>query len=176
MNYAEIKYNDIANGEGVRTSLFVSGCRHHCKNCFNQMTWDFAYGEPFTDEVQEKILTSCEPMWINGLSLLGGEPFEPENQEALLALLKAFHQRFPKKDVWCYTGFHFEEILGKSEKAARCFTAISADLLKEIDILVDGPYIEAQHSIMLKFRGSANQRVIDVKQSLAADKIVLHLE
>ncbi|MBE6816442.1 MAG: anaerobic ribonucleoside-triphosphate reductase activating protein [Ruminococcaceae bacterium] len=176
MNYAEIKYNDIANGEGVRTSLFVSGCRHHCKNCFNQMTWDFGYGKAFTNEVQEKIFASLEPGWINGLSLLGGEPFEPENQETLLAFLKEFHRRFPKKDVWCYSGFTYEEITGQTDKKSRCFTNISKELLKNIDILVDGRYVEELHDIRLKFRGSSNQRVIDVKQTMDKDEIVLHLE
>lgn len=174
MNYSEIKYNDIANGIGVRTSLFVSGCRHHCKNCFNEITWDFNYGKPFTDEVKEKILKSVEPSWINGLSLLGGEPFEPENQEALLDLLKEFHKRYPQKDVWCYSGFTIEEILG--EKKSRAFTEISKALLENIDVLVDGKYVEELHSIMLKFRGSSNQRVINVKPTLETGEIVLYLE
>ncbi len=176
MNYAEIKYNDIANGEGVRTSLFVSGCRHHCKNCFNQITWDFAYGNEFTEEVKQKILDSVEPSWINGVSLLGGEPFEPENQQALLELLRDFHARYPKKDVWCYSGFTFEEITGQTEHPSRCFTPISKELLAQIDILVDGRYVEELHDIRLKFRGSSNQRVIDVKQTLDSGEIVLHLE
>ena len=176
MNYAEIKFNDIANGEGVRTSLFVSGCRHHCKNCFNAITWDFGYGKEFTDEVIEKIFNATEPDWINGLSLLGGEPFEPENQSALLDLLKKFHERFPKKDVWCYSGFTFEEITGQSENTSRAFTDISTELLKNIDILVDGRYVEELHDIRLKFRGSSNQRVIDVKKTFEQNEIVLHLE
>ena len=172
MNYAEIKYNDIANGEGVRTSLFVSGCRHHCKNCFNQMTWDFAYGKVFDEATKEKLLSSVEPYWINGLSLLGGEPFEPENQAGLLDLLTEFHRRFPDKNVWCYMGFTFEQIRGSSRAA----TAVSEQLLEQIDILVDGPYVEALHDIRQKFRGSSNQRVIDVKQTLAQNKIALYLE
>ena len=174
MNYSEIKYNDIANGIGVRTSLFVSGCRHHCKNCFNEITWDFNHGKPFTDEVKEKILKSVEPSWINGLSLLGGEPFEPENQGALLELLKEFHSRYPEKDVWCYSGFTLEEIIG--EKKSRAFTEISKALLENIDVLVDGKYVEELHSIMLKFRGSSNQRVINVKQTLENGNIILYLE
>ena len=176
MNYAEIKYNDIANGEGVRTSLFVSGCRHHCKNCFNEITWDFGYGKEFTDEVKEKIFEATTPDWINGLSLLGGEPFEPENQSGLLDLLRDFHERFPKKDVWCYSGFTFEEITGQSESKSRAFTDISTELLRNIDILVDGRYVEALHDIRLKFRGSSNQRVIDVKKTFEQNEIVLHLE
>lgn len=176
MNYAEIKYNDIANGEGVRTSLFVSGCRHHCKNCFNQIAWDFEYGKKFDKETQEKILKSIQPSWINGLSLLGGEPFEPENQKELLTFLKKFHSCFPSKDVWCYSGFTFEQILGMSEPESRCHTEISKELLRQIDILVDGPYVEKLHNISLKFRGSSNQRVIDVKKTLEKGEIVLHLE
>ncbi len=174
MNYAEIKYNDIANGIGVRTSLFVSGCRHHCKNCFNEVTWDFAYGKPFDGEIKEEILKSVEPSWINGLSLLGGEPFEPENQAGLLALLEEFHERYPKKDVWCYSGFTLEQILGKEK--SRAYTDISEKLLRNIDVLVDGRYVEELHSIVLKFRGSSNQRVIDVKKTLDSGDIVLYLD
>ena len=174
MNFAEIKYNDIANGEGVRTSLFVSGCRHRCKNCFNQITWDFNYGKPFDEKTNEEIINSAEPYWINGLSLLGGEPFEPENQTELLELLREFHARFPKKDVWCYSGFTFEEITGKKE--SRAFTETSKELLENIDILVDGRYEEELHSITLKFRGSSNQRVIDVKKTLETGEIILYLE
>lgn len=176
MNYAEIKYNDIANGLGVRTSLFVSGCRHHCKNCFNYMTWDFNYGKIYDDAVESTILKSIEPSWVDGLSLLGGEPFEPENQPALLNLLKKFRKTFPNKNVWCYSGFLFEEITGKTEEKSRCFTSISTEMLSYIDVLVDGRFEEDKKSVMLKFRGSSNQRVIDVKQTLAHGKIVLYLE
>lgn len=176
MNYAEIKFNDIANGIGVRTSLFVSGCRHHCKNCFNYMTWDFNYGKPYTQEIEDKIINSIEPDWINGLSLLGGEPFEPENQESLIKLLKRFHETYPKKDVWCYSGFTFEEIMGKTEEKSRCYTNNSKELLELIDVLVDGRFIEEQKNIMLKFRGSTNQRIIDVKKTLAQNEIVLYLD
>ncbi len=174
MNYGEIKNNDIANGEGVRTSLFVSGCRHCCKNCFNQQTWDFGFGEPFTEETMMKILKDCEPYWINGLSLLGGEPFEPENQRVLLPFLIMFKEKYPQKDIWCYSGFTIEEILGKKE--SRAHTDISAEMLSLIDILVDGRFVEEKKDITLKFRGSSNQRVIDVKKTLAQNKIVLHLE
>lgn len=171
MNIAEIKFNDIANGLGVRTSVFVSGCRHRCKNCFNAVAWDFAYGKPFDEEIKEKILKSAEPDWINGLSILGGEPFEPENQAELLALLKEFHTRFPEKDVWCYSGFTLEQIFGKEK--SRAFTDISEKLLKNIDVLVDGRYVEELHSITLKFRGSSNQRIIDVKKTLNSGEIAL---
>lgn len=176
MNWAEIKKNDIANGEGVRTSLFVSGCRHHCKNCFNKITWDFGYGKPYSQETQQEILDSIDHYWINGLSLLGGEPFEPENQQEIIGLLKEFHQRFPEKNVWCYSGFTIEEITGKSSPKSRSFTEHSIEMLKLIDILVDGPFIEEKKNIMLKFRGSENQRVIDIKKTVENGEIVLYLD
>lgn len=172
MNYGEIKKNDIANGEGVRTSLFVSGCRHHCKNCFNRETWDFGFGQPFTEETAKDILDACDHDWINGLSLLGGEPFEPENQKVLLPFLIMFHHRFPNKTVWCYTGFTFEEITGK--KKSRAHTDISGEMLSCIDVLVDGPFIEAQKDITLVFKGSSNQRLIDVKKTLKNKKVELY--
>ncbi len=174
MNYGEIKKNDIANGEGIRTSLFVSGCRHHCKNCFNQSTWDFSFGELFTEETMTEIFKSCEPDWINGISLLGGEPFEPENQRVLLPFLIMFNERFKDKTVWCYSGFTFEEITGKKE--SRAFTDISREMLSNIDVLVDGEYVEDKKDISLAFRGSSNQRIIDVKKTLDTGEIVLHLE
>lgn len=176
MNWAEIKKNDIANGEGVRTSLFVSGCRHHCKNCFNKITWDFNYGKPYIHQTQQEILDSIDCYWINGLSLLGGEPFEPENQQEIIGLLKEFHQRFPEKNVWCYSGFTIEEITGKSSPKSRAFTEHSIEMLKLIDILVDGPFIEEKKNIMLKFRGSENQRVIDIKKTFENGEIVLYLD
>lgn len=174
MNYGEIKKNDIANGEGVRTSLFVSGCRHHCKNCFNQSTWDFGFGELFTEKTQEDILSSCEPDWVNGLSLLGGEPFEPENQKVILPFLIMFKERFPNKNIWCYSGFTFEEITGQEK--SRAHTDISKEMLGLIDILVDGRFVEEKKDISLVFRGSSNQRIIDVKKSLKEKKIILYLE
>ena len=174
MNYGEIKKNDIANGEGVRTSLFVSGCRHHCKNCFNQDTWDFNFGEPFTQKTAEDIFDSCAPKWINGLSLLGGEPFEPENQKELLPFLLSFRDRFPDKTIWCYSGFTFEEITGKKE--SRAYTDISRRVLELMDVLVDGRFVEEKKDISLVFRGSSNQRIIDVKKSLDQHEVVLYLE
>ena len=172
MNYGEIKKNDIANGEGVRTSLFVSGCRHHC---FNQQTWDFSFGKPFTEETMEEIFDSCAPDWINGLSLLGGEPFEPENQKVLLPFLIMFKERFPNKTIWCYTGFTLEEIMGKRANS-RAFTPISSEMLSLIDVLVDGPYIEDKKDISLVFRGSSNQRIIDVKKSFKNKQLELYLD
>lgn len=174
MNYGEIKKNDIANGEGIRTSLFVSGCRHHCKNCFNQATWDFGFGALFTEKTMEEIFAACEPGWINGLSLLGGEPFEPENQKVLLPFLIMFKEKFPAKTIWCYSGFTFEEIIGKAE--SRAFTDISMEMLSLIDVLVDGRFVEEKKDISLAFRGSSNQRVIDVKKSLDSEAVVLYLE
>ncbi len=176
MNWAEIKTNDIANGEGVRTSLFVSGCRHHCKNCFNSMTWDFGYGQLFTEETMEEIFKSVDHDWINGITLLGGEPFEPENQKVLVPFLVMFHERFPNKNVWCYTGFTLEQILGEGEPKSRAATEIAKEMLTLIDVLVDGPFVEELHSITLKFRGSSNQRVIDIKKTINEKKIVLYLE
>lgn len=176
MNWAEIKTNDIANGEGVRTSLFVSGCRHHCKNCFNDIAWDFGYGELFTEETMEKIFDSIDHPWINGVTLLGGEPFEPENQRVLVPFLVMLREKFPDKTVWCYTGFTIEQILGKSEPKSRAATDVSNKMLSLIDVLVDGPYVESLHDISLKFRGSSNQRVIDMKKSIESNKIVLYLE
>ena len=176
MNWAEIKTNDIANGEGVRTSLFVSGCRHHCKNCFNDIAWDFGYGELFTEETMEKIFDSIDHPWINGVTLLGGEPFEPENQRVLVPFLVMLREKFPDKTVWCYTGFTIEQILGKSEPKTHAATDVSNEMLSLIDVLVDGPYVESLHDISLKFRGSSNQRVIDMKKSIESNKIVLYLE
>lgn len=174
MNYGEIKKCDIANGDGVRTSLFVSGCRHHCKNCFNEQTWDFSFGEAFTDEVARDIIDSCRHDWVNGLSVLGGEPFEPENQADLLSFLTQFKKALPDKDIWCYTGFLYEEITGKIP--SRACTPYSEKLLALIDVLVDGPFVEAKKNISLRFRGSENQRVIDVKKTITNQKITLLLQ
>ncbi|MBE5744064.1 MAG: anaerobic ribonucleoside-triphosphate reductase activating protein [Clostridiales bacterium] len=169
MNYATIKYNDIANGTGVRTSLFVSGCTHKCKGCFNSEAWDFNYGKPFDKDVQEKILASIDNYFIDGLSLLGGEPFEPENQIELYPFLLEFKKRFPNKTIWCYTGYLFDkELLGNS----RANISITKDMLSLIDVLVDGRFIEAQKNISLQFRGSENQRIIDVKKSLEKGEVV----
>ena len=169
MNYGEIKNFDIANGEGVRVSLFVSGCTHHCKNCFNKETWDFGFGKPFTAETEELLLKELEPDYIDGLSLLGGEPFEPHNQAALLPFLRRVKERFPKKNIWCYTGYLFDREL-LSESRARC--EHTDEMLSLIDILVDGEFVQELYSITLQFRGSSNQRIIDVKNSLAAGEVV----
>lgn len=170
MNYATIKKRDIANGIGVRVSLFVSGCTHHCKNCFNKETWDFSYGELFTEDTVNTILEYLQPDYVSGLSLLGGEPFEVQNQGALLQLVKRVKEKYPQKDIWCYTGYVFDTQL-LCDSRARC--SYTDELLSYIDVLVDGPYIEEQKDISLQFRGSKNQRVIDVKRSLATGEIVL---
>lgn len=169
MNYATIKPVDIANGEGVRVSLFVSGCRHKCKNCFNSEAWSFSYGKPFTTETIEQLLGFLAPDYITGVTLLGGEPFEPENQPELAKFLEEFKAKFPTKNVWCYTGFVYDkELLGKS----RAKTPYTLKMLKNIDVLVDGRFVENLKDISLKFRGSSNQRIIDVKQSLDAGEVV----
>ena len=173
MNYAEIKTTDIANGEGVRVSLFVSGCTHHCKNCFNSIAWDFDYGKPFTKEVQESLFEALSPDYIAGLSLLGGEPMEPQNQEALLPFVEAVKERFPKKTIWCYTGFTLQKNGTFQEERANC--KATKKLLSLIDVLVDGRFIEELKDIRLVFRGSSNQRVIDLKRTFESNSIVLYL-
>ncbi len=168
MNYGEIKKFDIANGLGVRVSLFVSGCRHCCTGCFNSDTWSFTYGKLYTNDTENEIIEALRPDYISGFSLLGGEPFEPENQPELLHLLKRIRAEYPNKNIWCYTGFLMDaEILGES----RAHTDISKELLGCIDVLVDGKFIEELKDISLKFRGSSNQRIIDVKASLDSGKI-----
>ena len=157
MNYGTIKYNDISNGEGVRISLFVSGCTNHCPGCFQPETWDFSYGNVFTKEVEDQILSSLQRPYINGLSLLGGDPFEPSNQRALLPFLRRVREQAPTKDVWCYTGYTLEELKSKSPHP-RC--EVTDELLACIDVLVDGRFEEDQKDIGLVFRGSSNQRIL----------------
>ena len=169
MNYAVIKKFDIANGPGVRVSLFVRGCRHFCKNCFNSEAWDFNLGKPFTDEVAEEIITAVEPQHITGFSVLGGEPFEPENQEGVLDIVKRIKTLFPEKSIWIYTGFLFDEQLLKGT-VGRPETV--KEILKYTDVVVDGKFVEELKSPDLLFRGSSNQRIIDVKKSLTQGKTV----
>lgn len=171
MNYGEIKNCDIANGTGCRISLFVSGCTHHCKGCFNAQTWDFAFGKPFTAEVENQVLKLLEPSYIRGLSLLGGEPFEPENQKVLLPFLQRVKSLYPTKDIWCYSGYLFEEIIGK--QTARCTTNLSAQMLALIDVLVDGEFKQDLKDIRLAFCGSTNQRIINVQKSIKTGEVEL---
>ena len=172
MHYGEIKKCDIANGEGVRVSLFVSGCTHHCPGCFNQETWDFGYGKEYTDETEREIMDALSPGYVNGLSLLGGEPFEPQNQKVLVQLLRKVKERYPEKNIWCYTGYLYDREL-LSESRARCEQCEHTDeMLSMIDVLVDGRFVEALKDIRLVFRGSSNQRIIDVKKSLESGEIV----
>ena len=170
MNYANIKWYDIANGPGVRVSLFVSGCRNRCKNCFNPETWDFDYGQPFTAETEEKILKAMEPEHIRGFTLLGGDPFEPENAEALLPFMRRMRKMYPEKSIWCFTGYDYERDLLTGKKGDPD-TVIK--LLRCLDVLVDGRFVEELKDLNLRFRGSSNQRIIAVKESLKKDEIVL---
>lgn len=170
MNYANIKYNDIANGEGVRVSLFVSGCTHHCKNCFNKETWDFNYGRPFDKSVEDEIIKNLEPDYINGLTLLGGEPMEPANQQGLLNFVKRVKAIYPNKTIWCYSGYLFDKEL---LQPSRAFCTWTRELLSYIDILVDGEFVEELKDITLRFKGSSNQRIIDVQESLKNNCVVL---
>lgn len=173
MNYGEIKKTDIGNGEGVRVSLFVSGCTHHCQGCFNRETWDFSYGKPFTEETQQEIVRLLNADYISGLSILGGEPFEPENQRALLPLFRQVKERYPGKNIWCYTGYLFDRELLK-ESRARC--EVTDEILSLTDVLVDGEFIQEQRNISLRFRGSENQRIIDVPKSLKEGRVCLKEE
>ena len=175
MNYATIKWTDIANGEGVRISLFVSGCTHRCKNCFNQIAWDFLYGEAFDEAVAEKILKELGENYIAGLSLLGGEPLEPQNQQALYPFIQEVKRRYPDKTIWCYTGFLLDEKTGELKEREKN-TPYTKKLIGLFDVLVDGPFVEDLKDIRLKFRGSANQRLIDVKNTLKTGKFVPYME
>ena len=170
MNYAAIKRRDIADGPGVRVSLFVSGCTHRCKGCFNEEAQNFSYGEPFTPAVEEALLEDLAPDYVDGLTLLGGEPFEPVNQRALLPFLRRVRERFPQKDVWAYTGYVYEEELLR-ESRARC--EVTDELLSLVDVLVDGEFVEEAKDITLLFRGYAKQRLIDLKATRAAGAVVL---
>ena len=178
MHYGRINKNDIANGKGVRVTLFVSGCRHHCEGCFNPETWNFSYGDPYTKEVEDEVLEALAPDHIAGLTLLGGEPMEVENQQVLAGLVKRVKDTYPNKNIWCYTGYTLEsDLLGKCENekgvkgASRC--EVTDEMLSCIDVLVDGEFKLPLKDIRLKFRGSSNQRVIDLPASLKAGEVVL---
>lgn len=170
MNYATIKPYDVANGPGVRVSLFVSGCTHHCKGCFNAETWDFNYGEPYTQEVEDRIVKALEPSYIKGFSLLGGEPFEPANQAVLYRTLERIKKTYPEKTVWCYSGYDFEKDILAGKLGA---WEITRRMLACIDILVDGEFKEPLKNPNLRFKGSANQRIILVQESLKTDEVIL---
>lgn len=169
MNFADIKQYDVANGVGVRVSLFVSGCTHHCKDCFNKEAWDFDYGEPFTEKEIGLIMEYLKPAYVSGLSLLGGEPMEPSNQEGLLPLLRLVDERYPEKNIWCYTGYRFEEDI--LEKMCR-ESEVTREIMSYIDIMVDGEFQVERKNLKVNFRGSDNQRIIDVKKSLASGEVI----
>ena len=167
MNYATIKNCDIANGPGVRVSLFVSGCTHRCKGCFNEVAWDFDYGQPFTESVMDSILEMLRPSYVRGLTLLGGEPFEPQNQGPVVELLRRIKRELPEKSIWAFSGYLFDrDIL--SGRLGDC-----SEYLSYLDVLVDGPFVEAKKNLSLRFRGSENQRLIDIPASLSTGEIVL---
>ncbi|MBQ8003751.1 MAG: anaerobic ribonucleoside-triphosphate reductase activating protein [Oscillospiraceae bacterium] len=169
MYYGQLKNNDIANGIGVRVTLFVSGCRNGCKNCFQPETWNFCYGEEFTQETEDYILSLLSPSHIGGLTLLGGEPFEPENQRGLLPFLRRVKENYPQKTIWAFSGFTYEELLGKS----RAHCDVTDEILSLLDVLVDGRYIDEQKDISLRFRGSRNQRLIDIPETRKRGTVVL---
>lgn len=170
MNYGEIKYFDVANGPGIRTSLFVSGCTHHCKNCFNAKTWDFNYGEPFTDRQIDDIIISLMPEYVNGFTLLGGEPFEPVNQKGILPLLRRIKKELPSKSIWIFTGYLFDrEIIGEMVGNI----PETEEILKLTDVIIDGRFVEELKNLNLKFKGSSNQRTIDVQKSLKTGNVEL---
>lgn len=169
MNYAAIKPCDIANGPGVRVSLFVSGCTHHCPGCFQPETWDFQYGSPFTEDTMAHILDLLAPGYVEGLTLLGGEPMEPANREALLPLLDAVRQRYPKKSIWCYTGYTFEVLRAGKPGPKETIDA----MLSHLDVLVDGPFVESKKNLNLRFRGSSNQRLIAIPSSISTGCTIL---
>lgn len=165
MYYGEIKNCDIANGEGVRVTLFVSGCTNHCKNCFQPQTWDFDYGQPFTAETEQHILDLLAPGYINGLTLLGGEPFEPANQRVLVPFLHRVREAYPKKNIWSFSGFTYEEL---TTDGTYCRCEVTDEMLSLLDVLVDGRFVEELKDISLRFRGSSNQRLIDLNASRSA--------
>lgn len=170
MRYGAIKKRDIANGPGVRVVLFVSGCTHHCKGCFQPQTWDFNYGEEYTAETEQELIDALVPDFIDGLTLLGGEPFEPENQKELITLLRRLRKELPQKTVWAFSGYTFEELTGKKESRARC--EVTDEMLSLVDVLVDGEFQLDKRNISLQFRGSENQRLIDLPQTFQNGEIV----
>lgn len=171
MYYGNIKKYDIADGEGVRVTLFVSGCTNKCKGCFQPETWNFCYGQPYTEETEKEILEAMNNDYIQGLTLLGGEPFEPDNQRVLVTLLQKVKETYPDKDVWSYTGFVYDKDL---VPGGRRYTEVTDEMLSMIDVLVDGPFVEEKKNISLSYRGSENQRVIDLKKTLQEGRVILY--
>ena len=169
MNYAAIKKTDVANGPGVRVSLFVSGCTHHCKGCFNEEAWDFSYGKPFDQHAVKEIVEALEPDYIRGFSLLGGEPFEPENQAVLVGVLRHVREHYPQKTIWCYSGYLFDEDMLKGRLGD---PSITMEMLGYLNVLVDGEFVLSEKDLNLRFKGSRNQRIIDVPRSLKEKKII----
>ena len=170
MHFSAIKNNDIANGLGIRVSLFVSGCRNHCPGCFQPETWDFRYGKPFDPGVESQVLEMLKPAYISGLTILGGEPMEQENQRGLLPFLKRVRQTYPNKDIWLYSGFTWEMLTGK--EPARCQCSVTGEVLGLLDILVDGRFDESKKDMRLRFRGSSNQRIIQVPETLRTGNVI----
>ena len=169
MHYATIKWHDVSNGPGVRVSLYVSGCRNRCKNCFNPETWDFDYGTPFDHDTEERILDTLEPGYMHGLTVLGGEPMEPENQADLLPFLRRYRARYPQKPLWLFTGYTLDELLPGGIR----YTEHTEGILELLDILVDGRFVEELKDLKLRFRGSSNQRLIDMKKTRATGKVTI---
>lgn len=173
MYYGAIKKNDIANGPGVRVTLFVSGCTHHCEGCFQPETWNFTYGQLFTAETEKELLEALKSEYVQGLTLLGGEPMEPENQRVLVSFLHKVKAQYPKKNIWCFSGYLYEELAGKSEGTGRARCEVTDEMLSRIDVLVDGEFELEKRNLMLKFRGSENQRLIDLNKTREQGEVVL---
>lgn len=173
MYYGAIKKNDVADGPGVRVTLFVSGCTHHCEGCFQPETWNFEYGEVYTHQTEEEILEALKPGYVQGLTLLGGEPFEPVNQRELVGLLRKVKEVYPTKNIWAFSGYLYDELAGWVEGTGRARCEVTDEMLSMIDVLVDGEFELAKRNLMLKFRGSENQRLIDVRKTEAAKEVVL---
>ena len=172
MNYANIKTYSIENGTGVRVSLFVSGCTHHCKDCFNAEAWDFEYGKPFTKETEDEVIEDLRPDYMAGITLLGGEPMEPVNQRGLISLIRRIREELPQKTIWIYSGYVYEDF----KDGGRAHCEVTDEILSLCDILVDGPFVEEKKNISLRFRGSENQRIIDLKKTRVEGKVILAME
>lgn len=173
MYYGALKKNDIADGPGVRVTLFVSGCTHHCEGCFQPETWNFAYGNIYTDAVTEEIIEAMKPEYVAGFTLLGGEPFEPANQSVLVAVLRKIKDTYPTKNIWCYSGYLYDELSGQIPGTGRARCEVTDEMLSMIDVLVDGEFELEKRSLMLKFRGSENQRLIDLNKTRELGEVVL---